>query len=101
MCWLVQHRNFMASRRTVIDIVGHFLVNISHWPTWLGGVSRPPLSRRGPGPSPEGMAEGAEFRVAKEEGDLREAQILISEIPDCQIMAKFVQNLTKAHPQVA
>jgi len=47
------------------------------------------------------MAEGAEFRVAKEKGDLREAQIGISEIPEGEIMAKFVQDLRKAHPQIA
>jgi len=47
------------------------------------------------------MAKGAEFRVAQEEGDLREAHIGVSEIPEGQIMAKLVQNLTKAHPQVA
>jgi len=47
------------------------------------------------------MAEGAEFRVAQEEGDLREAQIGISEIPEGEIVAKFVQDLTKAHPWLA
>jgi len=47
------------------------------------------------------MAEGAEFRVAQEESDLREAQVGVSEIPEGQIMAKFVQDLSKAHPQFA
>ena len=62
---------------------------------------RPPLTRRGLGPSPEGMAEGAEFGVAEQEGDLRQAQIGVLEISEGQIMAKLVQDLSKAHPQVA
>ena len=64
------------------------------------GVLRPPLARRGPGPSPEGMAEGAGFGVAQEEGDLGQAQIGIPEISDGQILAKLIQNPGKAHPQL-
>jgi hypothetical protein len=43
------------------------------------------------------MAEGAEFRVAQQESDLREAKIGVPEISEGPIMTKFVQK-TKAHP---
>ena len=65
----------------------------------LGGVLRPPRTRRGTGPSHEGAAEGAEFRIAQQEGNLRQAQIGVPEISEGQIMAKLVQDLSKAHPQ--
>ena len=64
----------------------------------LWGVLRPPLTRRGPGPSPEGMAEGTEFGVAQQESDLREAKIGVPEISEGQIMTKFVQNLPRLTP---
>ena len=47
------------------------------------------------------MAEGAEFRIAQEEGNLRQAQIGVPEISEGQIMAKLVQDLSKSHPQIA
>jgi hypothetical protein len=45
------------------------------------------------------MAEGTVFGVAQQESDLREAKIGVSEISEGQVMTKFVQNPTKAHPE--
>src|SRR5262249_36152191 len=71
------------------------------WIGPLGKVLCPPRARRGPGPSPEGMAEGAELGIAPQEGGLGEGGVGGPRISEGQIVAKLVQDLREAHPKVA
>ena len=53
------------------------------------------------GPAPAGGAEGALAGVAEQERDLGQRQVRLVQIPEGQLMPQAVDNIRKAHVEIA